>query len=357
MAYLEKREHVDKKTNKKVVRHRAMIRLKGQPTQCATFDNITEAKRWVQQTEASIREGRYFKTAEAKKHKVGQLIDKYLREVLPNKPRSEQKQTMQLNWWKSKIGSYLLADVTPMMITDCREELLQGVTYRGTKRSPATVVRYLAALSHVFSVAVNEYGWMDVNPLSKVSKPKESRGRVRFLDDDERKRLLEACKESSNPYLYMIVVVALSTGMRQMEILTLKWRDVDLSSGRLTIHETKNGERRVVSIAGHGLELLRVHFQNRKVLSEFLFPGRDPSKPLDVRSPWANAIKLVDIKDFKFHDLRHSAASYLAMNKASLTEIAAILGHKTLSMVKRYSHLSDAHITGVIGSMNDKIFG
>jgi integrase len=95
----------------------------------------------------------------------------------------------------------------------------------------------------------------------------------------------------------------------------------------------------------------------RRIDSPFVFPSRNGKKPFDIRRAWEAARKKADIPDFCFHDLRHSAASYLAMNGASLAEIAEILGHKTLSMVKRYAHLSEAYTAGVVARMNAKIFG
>ena len=194
--------------------------------------------------------------------------------------------------------------------------------------------------------------------MRKVRKPTESRGRVRFLSDDERAGLLKTCKESSNPYLYPVVVLALSTGMRSGEIMGLTWDRVDLGNGRAILDETKNGERRGVPITGHVLELLKELNRIRRIDSKLLFPARqNPQKPMDLRSPWETALKAAEIRDFRFHDLRHSAASYLAMNGASLAEIADILGHKTLQMVKRYAHLSEGHTARVVESMNNKIFG
>jgi integrase len=109
------------------------------------------------------------------------------------KKKSEKAQTPQLLWWKAQLGPYLLSDITPSMIVEQRDSLLRGTTKKGTERSPATVVRYLAALSHAFTICINEWGWLEDSPMKKVKKPRESRGRVRYLNDDERKRLLNAC--------------------------------------------------------------------------------------------------------------------------------------------------------------------
>jgi integrase len=124
------------------------------------------------------------------------------------------------------------------------------------------------------------------------------------------------------------------------------------------LHETKNGERRRVPLAGHALDLLREHAKIRRLDTDLLFPGNSNAhKPIDLRKPFENALKAAEITDFRWHDLRHCTASYLAMNGASLAEIAEVLGHKTLQMVKRYSHLSDGHVSNVVARMNEKIFG
>jgi integrase len=349
---------IEKRTNELgKISYRVKIRLKGYPIQTATFDRLTDSKKWVQHTEAAIREGRHFKTAEAKKHTFSEMVDRYVADVLPSKPKQQIKQTQQLEWWKSQLGHYLLADITPALIVQFRDELSKGETYRGTIRSPATVVRYLAALSHAFTIAVNEWQWLEDSPMRKVKKPKESRGRVRYLDDDERAILLQACKESSNEMLYMCVILAISTGMRQGELMGLEWRDVNLIENYLILHKTKNDERRRVSLAGHGLALLQAHSKVRRLDTNLLFPGNISGKPIDLRRPFLNALKQAEINDFRWHDLRHCTASYLAMNGASPAEIAEVLGYKTLQMVKRYTHLSDGHVSSVVESMNHKLFG
>jgi len=332
------------------ISYRARIRLKGYPVQTATFARVTDAKKWVQSTESAIREGRHFKTSEAKKHTLADMVDRYIEVVLPTKPKQIKDQGHQLRWWKSKIGDYTLADVTPALIVQCRDEL-------GKKRAPATVVRYMAALSHAYTIAVNEWEWVSDSPMRKVKKPKEARGRARFLDDDERERLLEACAKSSNEYLHICVTLALSTGMRLGELMGLKWPDVNLAKHFLILHETKNGERRRVPITGYAHDLLVEHSKVRRLDTDLIFPSKNPDKPVDLRKSFGGALKQAEITDFRWHDLRHCTASYLAMNGASLAEIAEILGHKTLQMVKRYAHLSDGHVSSVVSSMNEKIFG
>jgi integrase len=194
--------------------------------------------------------------------------------------------------------------------------------------------------------------------MRKVKGPMLPKGRVRYLSDEERTALLKACKSSDNSYLYPVVVLALSTGMRQGEIMGLKWSNVDFQHGRIILKNTKNGESRGVPVTGLALEAMKNHAKVRKIDSTLVFPSKaNPDKPQELRTAWLRALKEAKIDDFKFHDLRHTAASYLAMDGASLADIAEILGHKTFQMVKRYAHLSDDHTQAVVKRMNDKIFG
>src|SRR5215470_4569438 len=350
MATIVSRTSKDGKTT-----YLVRVRKKGAPPQTATFTKLSDAKKWVQVTEAAIVEGRHFKTAEAKRHTVTDLIDRYIREILPHKsPSSLYMQTLQLNWWKKRLGHYVLADITPTLIAEYRDKLAYG---NETPRANSTVNRYLAALSHTFTVAVKEWSWMEDSPMRKVRKPKEPHGRVRFLSDDERTQLLKACQESRNPYLYIAVVIGLSTGARKMEILGLSWRDVDLQRGCIILHDTKNGDRRVLHLTGYALELMQQHTETRRADTALVFPDTTGSKPLSIRNAWKNAVQRAGIENFHYHDLRHSAASYMLMNGASLAEIGEILGHRTPQMTKRYAHLSESHSRAVVARMNQAIFG
>lgn len=353
------------------VKYRVLIRMKGCDPQSATFARKTDAKKWAQDTESAIRDGRYFKTAEAKKHTVADMIDAYIKSNVTGRKGAENTEH-HLQHWKSQLGVKVLADLTPALIGSVRDDLLNTpyittrkigdkVVETERKRSGATVNRYMAALGHCITTAVKEWGWMESSPMPNVKKQEESKGRVRFLSDDERERLLTTCKGSQNPYLYPVIVLALSTGMRQSEIMNLTWNDIDFGNKRALLNETKNGDRRAVHLAGKALKLLQSLKENkiRRGDSNLVFPGTHAlnTGPASLRTAWLFALKKADITDFKFHDLRHSAASYLAMNGASLMDLAAVLGHKTLAMVKRYSHLSETHVSGVVTSMNEKIFG
>ncbi|OGI28891.1 MAG: integrase [Candidatus Melainabacteria bacterium RIFOXYA12_FULL_32_12] len=360
MATIQQRKRKNGKSTYTVT-----IRMKGRPNETATFDRITDAKEWAKDTESAIKQSRYFKTSESRKHTLADLIDRYIENELPQRKSDRQKFAMQLNWWKKHIGAYFPSDITPALLAEYRDKLQkEPIRYIETEsrkkepiyRSNATVNRYMAALSIAFTIATNEWGWLEDNPMRKVKKKTEPRGRIRFLSEEERKALLKACQKVDNPYLYPVVVLALSTGGRFSEIMNLKWQDVDFERCRLIFMDTKNGENRAAPLSKFPLEVLKKHSKIRKINSPYVFSRADGKAPMEIRKHWYKAINDAGITDFKFHDLRHTAASYLAMNGASLLEIGQILGHKSQEMTKRYAHLTEQHTAGVLERMNEKQF-
>lgn len=352
MANIEQR-----RSSNGTLTYRVKVRLKGQRPVSATFERLTDAKRWAQRTEAAMRDGRYFRTAGSQRHTVADFIDRYLREGHVASLKSGKDRQRQLLWWKVQLGHLSLSDLTAAAITEARTALLAKTGRQGAPMSPSTVVCYLAALSHALSIAMRDWQWIEDTPMRKVSKPRQPRGRERFLSDGERHALLAACEQSTSLMLYPVVVLALSTGMRRGEIMGLEWRQIDFQAQQIRLTATKNGTSRSVALTGHALAQIQKLFKVRCLDSDLVFPGKNKTTPVDLKKPWTTACRRAGLTDFRFHDLRHSAASYLAMNGASTIEIAAVLGHKTLQMVKRYSHLTSNHTTQVVTAMNERIFG
>lgn len=342
---------IEKRKGKIKTIYRAKVRVRGYPPESASFNRLTDARQWAQRKEAEMRSGRYLSQAEGQRHTLAEGIDRYLRDVMPHKNDTTQDgQIPQLKFWKDKLGHKAIGKVTTADIAQVRDELSHSV-------ANATVSRYLAVLSHLFTLAVREWGWVHDNPCLRVTRLREPQGRCRFLSDEERLRLLDACANSKNRLLLPAVVLAMSTGMRAGEQFSLRWNQVDLNAGRIILEKTKNRTRRGIPITGRALELLRELGRVRRMDTDLVFPGQRPTKPTDLRVPFANALAEAEISDFRWHDLRHTCASYLAMSGASLAEIAEVLGHKTLAMVKRYSHLSEGHVASVVSRMNAEIFG
>ena len=363
MASIRERVSADGKKS-----YHVQVRVRNFPPQTKSFDKLAAAKQWASLVETELRAGRYLPRIEAARHTVQDMIDKYLKEVLiPHKPKQIKDQGLHLDWWGQKLGRYSAADLTADRISKFSRELGNEIRPNGKKRAASTVVRYMAALSHVLNTAVKEWGWLDKSPMSSVRKPKVDNGRARFLSEDECKRLLDAARRGDNDKLYTIVLLALSTGMRYSEILTLRWRDVVLDSAEgmslIVLDKTKNGQKRGIPLMGDALEEVRELKKavskgetESSVASTLVFPSkRKPLRPMHIRKVWIASLKDAGIEGFRFHDLRHTAASYLAMSGASLRDIAEILGHKDLQMVGRYSHLTKTHLAGVLGRMNAKL--
>ncbi|MCP3956417.1 MAG: site-specific integrase [bacterium] len=284
---------------------------------------------------------------------MGDLVGRYIEEKLPH--LADQKETSRrLEWWAGQLGQDTrLCQITPASIASARDRLARGKGLSGKAVSPSTVRRYLTVLGSAMSMATKEWFWMEDNPCSKVVRPTEPRGRVRCLDGDERQRLLAACEESQTRLLYPLVVMALCTGARRGELLRLTWQDVDLDRGVAIIHHSKNGERRALAITGLAASVLKEWSRVRRLGSDPVFAGRGGKATFPQRA-WQVALEAAGIEDFRFHDLRHTFASYLAMSGATLAELAEALGHKTFAMVKRYAHLTEGHTASVVARMTQR---
>ncbi len=336
----------------------AEVRLRGFPSQRKACRTRTKAKEWIQDTEAAIRDGRLKNHSVSRKHSVCELIDRFISTSIPDHPIYYPKKVQLLIRWKEELGHLLLSDLSASHIAKVRDKLLSETTTKKAIRSSSTVNRYLAAFSKVLSVGVKEWEWLEENPMLKISKPKESKGRDRYLDRKEVEQLLIACKNSSNPYLHSIVSLAILTGMRYGEIVRLKWGDINFELGFITLQETKNGEKRVIPTTHEIIKTLQACPSYGGKADELLFKGRKKttsSLPFSIRKSFAKALKAAGIENLVFHDLRHTAASHLAMNGATQGELMAILGHKSPSMTRRYAHYSQKHMANLMERMHNNI--
>ena len=221
MGSINKRIGKDGKT----ITYRALIRLKGERPQSATFSRITDAKEWIRNTESDIKNGRYFDSQESKKHTLSDLIKRYTADKVVHF-RSPETPIQTLEWWNKRIGHLTLDQITTPLIREHWDHLAAEVSETtGRKRSNRTLNSYLESLGAMSSIAVREYGWMQSNPLSRIKKKPLKNQRTRFLNDDELAAFLAAVDTEENAYLKPVVLIAISTGGRQTEILSLKWKE------------------------------------------------------------------------------------------------------------------------------------
>jgi len=272
------------------------------------------------------------------------LLTVYQTQYLPQlAPRTQYQRSRLLRRFAQDLGQAPLTSVTPRVVRQYRDHLAQTL-------KPGTVRQYLDALSAVFTVAVQELEWLDVHPLATVRKPPASPGRVRVLSGEERTRLLAVCAASTHPALYPLVLLALSTGARRGELLSLTWFHVDLERGVLRLAQTKNRERRAVPVPSQTLAQLRRWSQDQDEHAAVI-PRPSARSVFPGEHAWKRALHRAEVADFRFHDLRHTFASYLAMSGATLAEIAEVLGHKTLAMAKRYTHFTVPHTQDLVERM------
>lgn len=313
------------------------VRVQGYPNLARSFRTKLEAERWASVTEAAAK-GRTLAVSQSAS--LGDLLDEF-------EPRAKPSTKLLLGYWRDQLGDLQLREVTPALIAKHRDCLIGAPTRsfgqkRLKPRSSDTVRKYLHALSAAFKYGIRELHWIEANPVASVSKPPQSKWRTRFLSDAERQKLL---KESEGvPHLYAAVLMSVTTGIRQGELYALTWEDVDLSERWAILRETKNGDSRGVPLTA----------PVAAALDSLPRKGREVF-PYDLTRQWRNALARSGIKNFRWHDLRHSAASYLAKSGANSVEIATLLGHRTLGMVRRYAHLANSHTRSLVDRVMQEV--
>ncbi|MBK6006834.1 site-specific integrase [Ramlibacter ginsenosidimutans] len=277
----------------------------------------------------------------------------------------DSSRMQRLEWWVDRIGGLSLSDLSDDHVHSALDGLAkQPARYymgkdadgrsifksKGRPLSPASVNRYAAALAAVVTWAIKRRitpkGY--AHPCKTVDRPREHNEKTRFLTEEERHRLLQACRESRWPKLYLLVLLALTTGARKSEILRLRWQDMNLELQVAYCARTKNGDPRGLPLLPGVIQELNAHRANAKP-SDLVFPSRkSPGKPYSYEGRWRAALRTARIREFRFHDLRHTCASMLAQNGATLLEIADVLGHRQLQVTKRYSHLTTQHKSALL---------
>ena len=329
---------IQKIKNSKGVSYRVHIRRKGIRTITRTFPT----KRLATQFALKVEGDRQIQLAfggRSNKTTFKDLVGEYLlKEYQGSYPR-EQKS--KLNYWIRLFGDKQLVYIT-------KSEISNGIHKLPNHLTNATINRYKAAISVVFSYACREYDLPD-NPVRHIRSLPENNARIRFLSDDERSRLFKACRASDWDKLYLLVMLAITTGARRGELLGLRWNDIDFERQTAYVQTTKNGQPKVLPLTDDVVnELTRFRQQD----SSLIFNSEiKPNKAFCFNKQWKKALEKAKVEDFTFHCLRHTCASYLAQSGASLLEIADVLGHKQISVTKRYAHLCINHKSKLINKV------
>lgn len=309
------------------------VRRQGFPTESATFESKIEAEAWASQIESAMARGVHAATKAAEKTTLAELIERFRTSYAPlhYKQRVDGKEAwkFQAKHLEDKLGKKSLAELDQKLIIEYRDARLKLV-------SGTTVRKELYLLSKILGFGEMELGinLPRGNPVLKIRKPTESKARDRRLTDAEWSTFEQECKKSRNNYLWPLVYLARETSMRQGELLSMKWEDVDWKRRFVFLHDSKNGEARAVPLSPKAMETLKNI--PRSITGTIFDMDR-----MTLLHAFQGARKRAKIENFKFHDLRHESISRLAeRGDFSVLDLAAVSGHKTLQMLKRYTHLS-----------------
>lgn len=301
------------------------------------------AEKALSKREIEIAENKFLDKKEIKKVRFSDYSKEYL----------ESHSKVQNKSWKNfdRCNIKMLNNYFGNLYLDeiGRIKIRQFKAQRAREVSHATVNRQLACLRSIFNRAIEDDKFCGQNPVRGIKMFKENNQRTAFLEIGQIQTLLDNCDD----YLKPIVVVALNTGMRKSEIINLKWRDCDLDRGIIYLYHTKNGEQRQIPINEQVDSALRGLRKDSR--SEYIFCRENGQRIRNIRISFFTALQKSDIKDFRFHDLRHTFASHLVMNGVDLNTVRELLGHKSLKMTLRYSHLSPSHKKRAVDILNKRI--
>ena len=289
-----------------------------------------------------IREGKFFPEFLLRRKTIllRDFIQDYLKEAKVNH-RAYFNDEKHAAFFTKAFGDLPIEDLTASQIEKLKAERLASV-------KPATVLRELVWLKHLYNVAIRDEK-LEKNPVNQVKFPKPNNARLRYLTEDEQQRLQAVMA----PADYQLVEIALHTGMRRGEQFDLRWENVDFRAETLTIPVSKSGLTRHVPMNERVLEIMSSYYKKRR--TDWVFPSRNPDRPLDCRNfvkrVYKLALRKASISGASWHTLRHTFASMLAMAGTPLHTIQILMGHAQISMTMRYSHLAPSHLKEAINRL------
>jgi integrase len=320
----------------------ATVRIKPFPPACKTLPVRKEVETWARDLERELRKqrDRGGLRRDVPKMTVAQLITEFLEDPETKGKRYFDSLSLLLAWWTGHYGATKVMELNVLQLRDARTTLKTG-------RAAGTVNRYLSAMRSAWNwgrasgLVPQEQGWPSRLMLT------EPKGRLRYLSDEELAALLKAASENS-PTMHAAVLISVGCGVRQSELRRLKWADVDLDKQRIRVLLTKNNESRSVYLPATTVDVLRVLKRGAIIGQTVIADERgQPVEKEWLEYRWRLIRDVAGLVDFRWHDIRHSCASFLAQQGATLLEIGSVLGHRSPSVTARYAHLiQGAPVTG-----------
>lgn len=303
-------------------RYQVRVRRRGSNTTCKTFSLRGDAVRWAIKTERSVETS----AVAIQDTAMLEILDRYENDVSRQKKAYSVEKYRIQTIRKSELALKTIRTVSASDIAAYRDERLRFV-------QPASVQRELSVLSHIFTMAIREWGYeLPNNPVSMIRKPPPSKPRTRRLESGEEQRLFYALSRNSNIWVMPVVILAIETAMRRSELLSMKWRHVQLDKRVVHLTDTKNGDARDVPLSDKAVTTLTTL---QKDGSGDVFPIHFEA----LKTAWRRTCDKAGITNLHFHDLRHEATSRFFEKGLNVMEVATITGHKDLRMLQRYTHL------------------
>lgn len=312
----------------------ARIKRKGYTELTKTFDQYNDAVAWARLTESEMDRGLYISRTEAENTTLGEILNRYLREVTPHK-KSAQVERYRINaWLKTALAKRYLSTLKASDFAIWRDNRIKSGA------SANTIRLELAVMSHLFNVAKSEWGFESLNnPTENIRTPKLPSGRSRRISDREINLLIE---NTSSIVLPSVVKIAIESGMRRSEIATLEWKHINLNARTALLPNTKNGEARLIPLSTNCINVIKSLPRN--------IDGRVfTMTPHAISYAFIRACKRAGLTDLHFHDLRHEAITRFFERGFNVMEVSSISGHKTLQMLKRYTHLRAEELAKKLG--------
>ena len=303
----------------------ALVKKKGFGQIARTFDTKGEAEAWAKVIEAEMVRGVYLSQKEAESTTLEESLDRYEREISSSKKGHLQEKKRIRTWKSHPLAKRFLASIQGKDIAAWRDARIKSGSSANTVRLD------LAIISHLFEIARKEWGMEGLkNPVKSIRLPSPPAGRDRRLQPGELEKLLESVSEEMN----QVIRFALETAMRRGELAGMTWEMVDLKKRTVTLPETKNGQKRIVPLSSVAATILKDRISTRRIDGKVWNIGLDA-----ISQDFAKACQKAGLSDLHFHDLRHEATSRFFEKGFNPMEVSAITGHKTLQMLKRYTHL------------------
>lgn len=300
------------------------IRRRGYPDITKTFETKADAEKWARSLESDIDKGQFVNVNEAQRTTLGDLIARYLVEVTPTMKGASEDTIRLKAMMRKPISRWSMANLSAARIAAFRDERLKEV-------SAGTVIRELAYLSAIINHARREWGINVPNPVQMVRKPQSPQARSRVLTDEEVAKLLEALEPTGrrSHWTKPAVKLALATAMRRGELLSLRWEHIDLQARTAFLPDTKNGESRTVPLSSVAVQVLAE-------LPRHISGGVFPVKAFTLDAAFKRGLRRAGLDGVRFHDLRRTAITKMAEKLPNVIELAAVSGHKSLMVLKRY---------------------